>query len=66
MATLPVFALSNSRVWFRVLAVAIGACVAAVLGEISYRTLRSGGLGPTTNTAYVRFDPALGWSYRPN
>ena len=59
-------ALLNNRVWFRALAVAIGACAAAGLGEIAYRITRASGLGPTTNSSYVQFDEELGWSYRPN
>jgi hypothetical protein len=66
IATSAVSALLNNRVWFRALAVAIGACAAAGLGEIAYRITRASGLGPTTNSSYVQFDEELGWSYRPN
>jgi hypothetical protein len=61
-----VSSLLNNRVWFRTLAVAIGACAAAGLGELVYRITRASGLGPTTHSSYVQFDEDLGWSYRPN
>jgi lysophospholipase L1-like esterase len=56
---------SATRILRRSGALALGLLVALLLAEGAYRVLRAGALGPTTNPAYVRADPDLGWAYRP-
>ena len=56
----------KSRVWRkRGVALVLGLALSVLLAELGYRLLRSGGLGPTTNPAYVTFDRELGWAYAP-
>lgn len=49
------------------LALALVSLALAALGaELVWRHLRARHYGPTTNSDYVRYDPLLGWAYRPN
>lgn len=50
----------------RVAALIFGLFAALLVTEFGYRALRSGALSPTTNSAYVVHDPALGWSLKPS
>jgi len=53
------------RVSRRIFAVALGFVVALLAVELGYRVVRAPVLSPTTNPAYVEYDPLLGWRYRP-
>lgn len=48
----------------RSIAVLLGLVLGLFAVEFGYRLLRSGSLSPTTNPAYVAFDPNLGWRLR--
>ncbi|MCY2959217.1 MAG: GDSL-type esterase/lipase family protein [Planctomycetota bacterium] len=57
--------IERSRAWRRPAAVLAGLLLAPLVAEGAYRALRTAGLSPTTNPAYVEHDARLGWRYRP-